>query len=99
VFRREPAIDFLSARSAGLDGVLDPEALRLASARGRILVSHDENSMPAHFRNFIDCGNSNPGVLTVPQGCPVGRVIESILLIWIASEAEEWIDRIVWLPL
>jgi hypothetical protein len=33
----------------------------------------------------------------VPQGTPVAPVIESILLIWIASRAEEWIHRVVWL--
>jgi len=34
-----------------------------------------------------------------PQGAPTIAVIESILLIWIVSEADEWVDRIVWLPL
>jgi hypothetical protein len=50
--------------------------------------------MPGHFRDFLMGGNRSPGVLIVPQGAPVGRVIESILLVWIASEAAEWVDRI-----
>jgi hypothetical protein len=54
-----------------------------------ILISHDENSMPGHFSNFVRGGNRGPGVLIVPQGAPAGRVIESILLVWIASEADE----------
>jgi hypothetical protein len=99
VLRREPSIDFRSAYSAKLDGLPDPEVLRLAAAQGRILISHDENSMPGHFGDFLTGGRSSPGVLIVPQGAPVGRVIESIVLIWIASEADEWIDRIFWLPL
>jgi hypothetical protein len=48
---------------------------------------------------IFEGGNRSPGVLIVPQGAPVGRVIESILLVWIASEAAEWVDRIVWLPI
>jgi hypothetical protein len=64
----------------------------------RILISHDENSMPAHFADFPAAGYHSPGVLPAPQGAPVGRVIESILLVWIAPEAEEWTDRIAWLP-
>ena len=99
VLRREPSIDFQSAYIAGLDGIPDPDVLRLAMAQSRILISHDENSMPGHFRDFLKGGNRSPGVLIVPQGAPVGRVIESILLVWIASEAEEWIDRIAWLPI
>jgi hypothetical protein len=71
----------------------------MAMTQGRILISHDENSMPGHFADFLAVGNRSPGVLRVPQGVPVGAVIESILLIWIASEADEWTDRIVWLPL
>ncbi|MGO9255561.1 MAG: hypothetical protein ACLQU1_04565 [Bryobacteraceae bacterium] len=67
--------------------------------QGRILISHDENSMPGHFGGFLASGNRSPGVLMVPQGQPVGRVIASILLIRIASEADERMDRIVWLPL
>jgi len=98
VLRREPSIDFQSAHSVSLDSVPDPEVLRLAMAQGRILVTHDENSMPGHFRDFLSRDNSSPGVLMVPQAAPVGAVIESILLIWIPSEAEEWTDRIVWLP-
>jgi hypothetical protein len=98
VLRQEPAIDFQSASAARLDGVPDLEVLGFAAAQGRILVSHDENSMPGHFRDFLGNGRRSPGVLMVPQETPTGRVIESILLIWIASEASEWMDRIVWLP-
>jgi hypothetical protein len=98
VLRREPSIDFQSALAAGLDGIPDPEVLRRAMAESRILISHDENSMPGHFREFLTGGNHCPGVLIVPQGAPVGRVIESIVLIWIASDAAEWMDRIQWLP-
>jgi hypothetical protein len=73
--------------------------LRLVTTQGRILISHDENSMPGHFSNFLGSGNHCPGVLMAPQGAPAGLVIDSILLIWVASEPDEWIDRIVWLPL
>ena len=99
VLRREPSIDFQSARAARLDSVSDPEVLQLASEHGRILISHDENSMPAHFRDFLAAGNRSPGLLMVPQDAPISPVIESILLLWIISEADEWKDRILWLPL
>jgi hypothetical protein len=99
VLRREPSVDFQSALAAGLDGLSDPEVVRLAMAQGRILISHDENSMTGYFSDFLASGSGSPGVMMVPQGSPVGAVIESILLVWIASEADEWIDRIVWLPI
>jgi len=99
VLRREPSIDFASAAAGRLDAIADPEVLSLAAVQGRILISHDENSMPGHFTEYLNAGNHSPGVLMVPQGAPVGRVIESIVLIWMASDAAEWIDRIAWLPI
>jgi len=72
VIRREPSIDFQSAREMRLDGVHDPEVLRLAANQGRIPVSHDENSMPAHFRDFLTAQNHSPGVLIVPQEAATG---------------------------
>ena len=48
--RREPAMDFLSAQVARLDGVADADVLALAAAQGRILVTHDFQTMPTHFR-------------------------------------------------
>ena len=99
VLRREPSIDFQSAHSAGLDGVPDPEVLRLAAEQGRILVSHDENSIPGFFQTFVAAGNRSPGVFMVSQGAPLGAVIESVVLVWVASDADEWSGRIVWLPI
>ncbi len=98
VFCQEPAVDFQSAHDARLDGVPDPLVLKLASEHNRILASHDERSMPGHFRNFVGTGIRSAGVLIVPQSEPVGQVIESILIISIASEADEWTNRIAWLP-
>lgn len=86
-------MDFQSAFTARLDGVPDPEVLQLCSHEGRILISHDENTMPGHFSQFLKTGNRSPGLLIVPQGSQAGPVIESILLIWIASEAEDWVTE------
>lgn len=55
--------------------------------------------MPAAFRAFLRGGNHSPGLLLVPQEAPIASVIESILVIWAASEADDWIDRVEWLPI
>ena len=97
--RREPAVDFRSAQAAGLDSVRDPDVLRRAAVDGRILVSHDVSTMPASFEQFIGSGNRSPGLFLVPQRTPTGAVIESLVLVWLASEASEWENPLVWLPL
>jgi hypothetical protein len=98
VLRREPSVDFQSALAARLDGMPDPEVLQLAMAQSRILVSHDENSMPGHFCDFLNGGNRSPGVLMVPQGStcrPHHREHRADLD---RFGSGEWIDRIEWLP-
>ena len=84
---------------AHLEGVPDPEVLALAAAENRILVSHDFRTMPRHFGDFLQSGGFSPGLILVPQHMPVGDVIEELVLIWGASEAEEWKDRWRTLPL
>ena len=97
--RRERSADFLLLKEARLRGVADPAVLALAAEQGRVLVSHDVSTLPLHFRAFRSAGNRSPGVFLVPQSLGVGLVIDELLLIWLASEAEEWGNRLVWLPL
>ena len=49
--RREPAIDFMSAHAARLDGVSDTDVLALAATLDRILVTHDFQTMPSTLRS------------------------------------------------
>lgn len=97
--RREPAMDFLSATDADLEQVPDLEVLGIAAEQGRILVSHDLKTMPRHFADFLQARGSSPGLILVHQYFPLGEAVEELLLIWGASEAEEWQDRIVRIPM
>jgi hypothetical protein len=99
VIRREPSIDFLTAHAAGLQGLNDGEVLALAAEHKRVLVSHDVGTMPAHFRAFRGAGGQSSGVFLIPQRLDVGTAIDELVLIWMASEASDWEDRLEWLPL
>src|ERR1700722_11299674 len=98
VLRREPAIDFLSASDGGTRGLSDPDVLALAAATGRILVSHDRKTMLRHFDEFRQ-NNHSPGLITVRQKANRRLVIESIILIWKASSADEWRNLTIFAPL
>ena len=52
ILRREPKIDCQTAFVAGLEGIKDPQVLMIAAQEGRILISHDQNTMPS-FAEFI----------------------------------------------
>jgi hypothetical protein len=98
MLRREPSVDFQTSHAAHLAGVRDQEVLALAAQAGRVLVTHDRKTMPTHFAEFIGQAISH-GVIVIPQKLSVRVAVEDLLLIWIASEAEEWINRIQILPL
>jgi hypothetical protein len=93
--RREPSVSFLRSFQAGAD---DLALLQIAANEGRILVSHDVRTMPRHFGQFI-AGQSSPGLILVPQKLELRTAIEELLIIWLASQAEEWVNRICYLPL
>jgi hypothetical protein len=99
VLRREPLIEFPRLRDLGLAAARDPEVLQYAANERLIVVSHDIGSMPAAAMNRLTAGDRLSGLLLVPQKQPVAPVIDDLILIWAASEAEEWEGVIRFLPL
>jgi hypothetical protein len=96
--RRESGVDFQTASEAGLQGLDDKDVLARAAEEGRLLVSHDRKTMPHHFADFI-LNKESSGLLIISQKTTTVAVIEELLLIWTASDAEEWINRIAVIPL
>jgi len=55
--------------------------------------------MAGYFHNRIQAGESVPGLFILPkQPSAIGQIIDCLLLVWAASNAEEGRDRIVYLP-
>ena len=75
----------------------DPEVLAIAAESARILVSHDRKTMPGYFTSFRE-RRSSPGVIIVSQHLDIRAAIEDLLLIWAATDAEEWAERIGFVP-
>jgi hypothetical protein len=96
--RREPALDFQTAETAGLAGLPEPEVLAYASGAGRVLVTHDLQTMPRHFATFITARQS-AGLLLIPQHLPLVSAMDDLLLIWSTMDAEEWMNLMWYLPL
>jgi hypothetical protein len=96
--RRELAFEYQTALEAGLTGQQDPGVLAIAAREGRVLLTHDVRTVSQHFASFIG-EHTSAGVLLVPQSLPRRQVVEDLLLVWTAMEAEEWSNRIMSLPL
>ena len=94
---REPAIDILDVKNANLRGTKDPVLLELAAEQDRILITYDRNTMTRCFRERMATGKLTPGVFILPQQeSAIGGIIEWLLLVWTASEAEEWRNQIMY---
>jgi predicted nuclease of predicted toxin-antitoxin system len=98
VLRRNSSIDFQSANTSDLSGLTDLEVLLVASREERILVSHDQRTMPKHFAEFISIQASS-GLIIVLQSMSISEAIDNLLRIWEVSEAKDWVNRIAYLPL
>ncbi len=92
--RIQPAIDIITAAEAGILGMPDPDVLIFAAAEERVLVSFDMKTMPVHFGNHLAQNLHSAGVILLPQELSIGQIIEILHLVWQASTAEEWIDKI-----
>ena len=100
LLRLAPAIDV--RRIGELEtpplGTLDPEVLRFLEVSQRMLITFNRASMPAHVEAYWEAGGHIWGLLWVRRGTPIGRLAEELHLIWEASEAGEWVDRLDWIP-
>jgi hypothetical protein len=78
----------------------DPQLLIFAEENGYALVTFDINTMPGHVVDHLAGGRHTRGVFIFPTGnsLSAGRVAQELLTVWGASVADEWIDRIEFLP-
>ena len=99
VLRRDPTIDFVHVRDVGPSDRSDPDVLEWAAAHDYIVVSHDVNTMTGHAYDRMQEAKPMRGLLLVNLFEPLGPVIESLVLIAVAAEAEEWEGRVAYLPI
>jgi hypothetical protein len=99
VLRREPSIEFLHVRDIGPPDRPDADVLEWAAARGYVVVSHDVNTMAAAAYERLGRGAEMTGLIMVPQLDPIGPIIDDMILIATATEAEEWSGAVAFLPL
>jgi hypothetical protein len=92
-------MELVLARDVGLAAASDPDVLAWAESHGMIVLSHDVNTMSAAAYDRMSRGESLAGLLLVRLGEPLGIVLESILMIWEATESHEWRESVAFLPL
>jgi len=96
---RLPGVDLVRARDVGLDRTPDPELLEWAALQGRVLVTHDVNTMTRYANERIRAGLPIPGVAVIPQSLALGIAIVALQVFVGGSFDDEWAGQLIFLPL
>ena len=70
----------------------DPSILSWCDEHYFILVTNNRRSMPVHLRAHLDAGQHVPGILVALDTLPLRQIVDELVLIWGASEMEEYRD-------
>jgi hypothetical protein len=97
--RRQPDLDIVRVQDLEIAGADDPNVLDWAAQAGRILLTHDERTIPHYAYERLATGEAIAGVIVASDSLAITTVIADILLIMECSSAAEWINRIQRLPL
>jgi predicted nuclease of predicted toxin-antitoxin system len=96
---RKPDVDMIRVQDTELAGADDPTLLAWAAQEGRILLTHDFETMTKYANERITQGLPLAGVIFVRDTLPIAKVIEDLITILGASDASDWENRTDFLPL
>jgi hypothetical protein len=99
LYRRRPDLDVVRVQDIGLSATPDPDVLAWAAAEGRILLTHDRDTLPNFAYDRVRAGQAMPGVFLVSDRMPVGQAIDEILLAVECLAPEECKDFVRFFPL
>ena len=99
LLRANPALDLVRAQDVDLSGVDDPAILSWAADEGRVLVTHDAETVIGFAYDRVRGGLPMPGIIEVRQDVPIGKAIEDLLLLAACSDAGEWEGQVLYVPL
>jgi hypothetical protein len=76
----------------------DPTILLWAEREGRILLTEDVHTMPAHLTRHLQAGRHSPGVFVVSAGCSIGQLVNYLELVAHAGDPADYSDTITYVP-
>lgn len=80
-------------------GTLDPQLLIWAEENDYIIVSGDMSTLPNHISTHMSAGRHTKGVLWLRRRAALADLIETLYLIWSVSDAQEYVDKSLFIPL
>lgn len=81
LLRRLPGLDIVRTQDVGLTGADDPTVLAWAAEEGRVLVTHDVQTITRYAWERVEHGLPMPGVVEVRAAAGIGPVIDDLVLL------------------
>ena len=97
--QRIPDLDAVRVEHVGLLGAEDPTILAWSAEAGRVLLTHDQDTMIGYAYERLVKGFLLPGIVLVPWELAVGRAIEDLLVLIECNGEDEWEGQVKYLPL
>jgi Domain of unknown function (DUF5615) len=103
IIQVEPSIEVFCVGEVGMPakGTSDPDLLEWADRHGFVLVSFDKNTLNGYINDRFSQGKHHAGLLLIPRPGTVNlkAIVDDMILLWMATDSQEWIDRTEYLPL
>ncbi len=99
LFARLPELDLVLAGSLGLRSRPDAQILEAAAELGRVLLTHDVNTVIADAYDRMRDGLPMPGVVVVPWLLPIGIVVNDLEVALGCGRSDDFEGKVTWIPL
>ena len=80
-------------------GTPDPVLLCWCEENDFVLITNNRKTMPRHLADHLAAGRHVPGILILNLDAPIGLALDDLILIATASQPQEFLDRIAYVPL
>jgi len=97
--QRIPGLDLVRAQDVGLKQTPDPLVLEWAANQNRIVLSRDRSTLSVHAWNRVSQVLFMPGVILLRRNIPNTRACNELELVILASEHDEYVNRVEYVPL
>jgi len=82
-----------------LRSAADAAVLEWAASEDRQVFSRDHKTMIAEAWYRVAQGVRMPGLFVIPEDMPIGQAVRELEMIVLASEPDEWRERVIFMPL
>lgn len=99
LLRLLPDLDLVRVQDTSFSEAEDEAVLEWAAREGRLVLTHDVNTMTAAAWARVRAELPMPGLIEVSSEMSIGQAIDEIRLLVLASRPGEFDGQVVFLPL